>query len=70
MRDKVGGKITRVVSGKGYGWIEAEDGEQYFFHHSSLMDNMNISDLVPGDEVRFKPSQTTKGKRALSVEVL
>jgi cold shock CspA family protein len=30
------GKITRVMEGKGFGFISGEDGQDYFFHRSVL----------------------------------
>jgi CspA family cold shock protein len=54
------GKIKRIVSEKGFGFIGA-DGTDYFFHRSSCDD---FEQLQPGDTVRFVSVQGQKGPRA------
>lgn len=60
------GKIKNVIADKGYGFIIAEDGKEYFFHHSALLDGA-IGDLKKGFEVSFKLGQGPKGPRAEDV---
>ena len=60
------GKIKRLVTDKGFGFILAEDGVEYFFHKSALQ-NVQIEDLTEGREVEFDPGEGTKGPRAEDV---
>ena len=52
---------------KGYGFIEGEDGQEYFVHHSGLAEGTFIRD---NDRVSFEPAETEKGKQAQSVTLL
>ena len=50
---------------KGYGFINGEDGEDYFVHFSALpKDTM----LHENDVVSFEPTQNERGKQAQNVE--
>ena len=63
------GTIARVVKDRGFGFITATDGTDYFFHMSGLK-NATIDILRLGEKVRFLIEPDTKGKgpRANSVE--
>ena len=52
---------------KGYGFIQGEDGEEYFVHHSALAEGTFIRD---NDKVGFEPAETERGKQAQSVQLL
>jgi len=52
---------------KGYGFIEGEDGQEYFVHHSTLAQGTFIRD---NDRVAFEPAETEKGKQAQNVTLL
>jgi cold shock CspA family protein len=54
--------------GRGFGWIQApERGDWFFAHHADLVDAVQ---LEPGRQVRFMPSTTARGPRALRIELL
>ncbi|MBI2105758.1 cold shock domain-containing protein [Candidatus Woesearchaeota archaeon] len=51
---------------KGYGFIQGEDGNDYFVHFSALDGAM----LREGDKVSFQAADTDKGKQAQKVKLL
>ncbi|MEZ6097512.1 MAG: cold shock domain-containing protein [Pirellulaceae bacterium] len=60
------GKIKKVVSDKGFGFIEGDRGD-VFFHHSALV-GVTIEELQEGDAVSFEVGRGPKGPRAENVE--
>ena len=52
---------------KGFGFIQGEDGEDYFVHHSALAQGTFIRD---NDVVSFENVETDKGKQAQNVTLL
>ena len=61
------GTVKWFNSGKGYGFIDGEDGESLFVHHSALKPGTFLKE---GDKVTFDPEQTEKGKQAKNVVVV
>jgi len=62
------GKVKKIVSDRGFGFITAEDGRDYFFHSSGLLD-LELDDLSHGDQVSFSVEPDgPKGPRASNVE--
>lgn len=57
------GKIRTLKADKGFGFIKGEDGVEYFFHQSALL-NIRMDELSERQEVNFEPSEGTKGPRA------
>ena len=51
---------------KGYGFIEKEDGEDVFVHHSGI-DGSGFKTLAEGDRVTFDEEQGDKGPNATNV---
>ena len=49
---------------KGFGFINGEDGNEYFVHYSSLKEGTFIRD---NDKVSFDAAETEKGKQAQNV---
>lgn len=62
------GKVKRVVSEKGFGFIEAADGGEYFFHQSACQ-GVRFDELREGQSVTFDKSQGPKGPRAENVRL-
>ena len=60
------GKIKKIVSDKGFGFIEGEGGD-VFFHHSALV-GTRIEELQEGQRVQYDVGQGPKGPRAENVE--
>jgi CspA family cold shock protein len=61
------GKIKRLVSDRGFGFIDGEQGDM-FFHHSSL-EGAAIEELREGQVVEYKVGHGPKGPCAESVRV-
>lgn len=62
------GKIKKIVSDRGFGFITDTDGREVFFHQSSLID-VKLSDITEGQQVEFEIEKSEKGPRAINVSV-
>ena len=62
------GTIKRLVSDKGFGFILASDGTEYFFHNSACS-GTRFDDLHEGQSVTFDRGQGPKGQRGENVRV-
>ncbi|MFL5727369.1 MAG: cold-shock protein [Chloroflexota bacterium] len=62
------GTIKKVVSDRGFGFIAAEDGKEYFFHRSGLAASLDFDRLDGGERVSFDIEQSPKGARATNVQ--
>ena len=62
------GTIKRLVSDKGFGFIAAGDGNEYFFHQSACSQTA-FDDLREGQAVTFDRGQGPKGPRAENVKL-
>jgi CspA family cold shock protein len=63
------GTIKRLVQGKGFGFIAADDGNEYFFH-SSACSQTPFDELREGQNVSFERGDGPKGPRAENVMVV
>jgi CspA family cold shock protein len=61
------GTIKKVVSDRGFGFITAEDGKDYFFHRDGLDRSLDFDRLIGGERVEFAMEQSPKGPRATNV---
>ena len=61
------GKIKRLVSDRGFGFIEGDRGD-LFFHHSEVS-GATIEELHEGQMVEYEIGQGQKGPCATSVRV-
>lgn len=61
------GTIARLVRDRGFGFIKAEDGIEYFFHRSSCNRNSAFDTLREEDPVEFEEGGGAKGPRAADV---
>jgi cold shock protein len=61
------GTIKKLVSDRGFGFIAAEDGKEYFFHRSGT--EGDFDSLNGGEKVTFEIEASPKGPRAKSVRV-
>ena len=62
------GKIKRLTD-KGFGFIDTGDGNDMFFHMSSL-EGVQYEELQEGQRVSFNEGRGPKGPRAENVRVL
>ncbi len=58
------GKVKFFNEVKGFGFITAEDGNEYFVHSTGLKSGTAIRE---GDEVTFEVEQGDKGPKATKV---
>jgi CspA family cold shock protein len=61
------GTIKKVVADRGFGFITAEDGKEYFFHRSALQAPLDFDSLRGGERVSFEVEAGPKGPRAVQV---
>lgn len=59
------GTVKRFYFRKGFGFIEGDQGTEYFFHYSDFTGSKES--LRPGLEVEFQPHQGEKGPCAVAV---
>lgn len=62
------GTIKKLVSDRGFGFINDTDGRELFFHQSGLIE-AKFSDLTEGTQVEFEVENSPKGPRAVSVKI-
>ena len=62
------GTIKKLISNKGFGFIEGDNGELFF--HSSAVENSSFDELREGQDVEFTVGEGPKGPRAENVKVL
>ncbi len=58
------GSIKKVVSDRGFGFIVAEDGKEYFFHRGVVQAPLEFDRLAGGERVSFEVEEGPKGPRA------
>jgi CspA family cold shock protein len=57
------GTIKRLIADKGFGFVAAQDGVEYFFHQSACT-GVRFNELREGQAVTFEKGQGPKGPRA------
>ena len=67
------GTVARLVPDRGFGFIAADDGEEFFFHRNALQ-GLRFEELVPGTGVVFHVGRDPgdrpdEGPRAVSVRL-
>ena len=58
------GKVKFFNASKGFGFIAADDGKEYFVHQTGLEAGVNLRE---GDSVTFTVEQGEKGPKAVKV---
>lgn len=66
--DTMNGTIKRLVSDKGFGFILASDGNEYFFHNSAC-NQTPFTEMREGQAVAFDKGQGPKGPRGENVRL-
>ena len=62
------GTIKRLVSEKGFGFVQAQDVTEYFFHQSACAD-ARFDELREGQSLTFEKGQGPKGPRAENIRL-
>jgi cold shock protein len=62
------GTVKKLVSDRGFGFITAEDGKDYFFHRDGLDSSLDFDRLVGGEKVSFDVESSPRGPRAVKVQ--
>ena len=63
------GKIKTLIRDRGFGFINAEDGQDVFFHRAAV-EGSEFESLQEGTEVEFNTEMGPKGLRAVSVKAV
>jgi len=58
------GRVKHLERSKGWGFIEAEDGDDYFFNIANLRPGQN---LAIGDSVKFDYRESQRGPSAINI---
>ncbi len=66
---RLNGTIKRLMSDKGFGFVAAEDGNEYFFHQSAC-NGVEFDELREDQAVTFDAGEGPKGPRAENVTVV
>jgi cold shock protein len=62
------GRIKKILTDKGFGFIQPDDGsDDVFFHRSRLGPKIQFEDLREGDEVQFQVRPGDKGPQAFDL---
>jgi len=64
------GKIVKRVPERGFGFINAEDGQDYFFHFTDLIPPMDFDDALEGVEVEFEIKREPGGDQAAAAQAV
>ncbi len=62
------GTVKKLVSERGFGFITAEDGKDYFFHRDGLDSSIDFDRLVGGEKVAFEIESSPRGPRAVKAQ--
>ena len=69
MSERILGTVKWFNGGKGYGFIEREEGEDVFVHFSAIMGD-GYRNLDEGQRVEFSVEQGPKGLQATGVTIV
>ena len=62
------GTIRRLITGRGFGFIKTEEGQDLFFHGNDLQ-GVAYESLTEGQQVEFEVTGTPKGPSAVNVRL-
>lgn len=70
MSERVLGTVKWFNGGKGYGFIEREEGDDVFVHYSAIQSDEygSFRNLDEGQRVEFSVEQSPKGPKAANVK--
>lgn len=60
------GKVKFFNASKGFGFIQSDDGKEYFVHQTGLKEGVRLRD---NDSVTFDVEEGDRGPKAVNVEL-
>lgn len=63
------GTIKRLVTGRGFGFIEADEQQEELFFHMSAVEGDTYDNLREGQRVTFERERDTRGRGFRAVHV-
>src|SRR3989442_15992717 len=63
------GTIKKLVSDRGFGFIAAEDGREYFFHRTGLDSSVNFDSLAGRERVTLLMQAHHKGRPGKPIKI-
>jgi len=71
MGERITGRISKLITGKGFGFIKDGRGQEYFFQRDSLSSiNTGVFEsLTEQQQVNFEATKGPKGLRAEDVRL-
>lgn len=64
------GKVKWFNNQKGFGFLKAEDGTEFFVHYSGINSTEKFKSLAEDENVVFDVIDTEKGRQAINVTVV
>ena len=64
----INGTVKRLISDKGFGFVLADDGTEYFFHQSACT-GARFEELREGQALTFEKGHGPKGPRAENIKL-
>jgi ribosomal subunit interface protein len=61
------GRVVRIFQEEGFGFIEAPDGREVYFHRNAVLNPPGFEKLEVGSQVRFAEEQGFEGPQASTV---
>jgi cold shock CspA family protein len=69
-RSGINGTVKKLVSDRGFGFISASDGKEYFFHRNVLETSADFDRLIGGERVESEHEVSPKGLQGGKVKIL
>jgi cold shock protein len=65
------GTVVRLIRDRGFGFVQAEDGKEIFFHHSTLPGGV-FDSLTEGQTLEFDIENDPRGRgeRATNIQLV
>jgi len=64
------GTIKRIITNRGYGFIQTGEKGDIFFHATDLLNGVSFDSLTEGQQVEFEIKPTSRGLKAISIRLV